>query len=420
MTAADIDPGSNDRYPTAISFDEARAIIERVAAGHRMLHEHVALSRAHGRVLAQDVVAPIALQPFDNSAMDGYALRAGDLAGEGDTALRLTGEQFAGRSLGLADGAGECVRITTGAPLPQGADTVAIKEHVRVAGDRVVVPAGTSPGANIRGAGEDVRAGDRVLHAGCVLTPPRVALVASLGLARLEVAQRPTVAVFTTGDELVEPGLPLQPGEIYNCNRELLMGLLRADGLEPTAWPTLPDDPARVESMLRDAASSFDVVITCGAVSAGEKDHIPAMLAARARHEHGRVHFWKVRMKPGMPLLFGELDRARFLGLPGNPVSVLATWLTLGRALLDGLQGRAEPRSQWHARLTAAIDKPHPRREFVRGRLEHGNDGVLRMAPAAATGSHRLNVAARSDALIVVADGPQRLGIGDVVEVLPY
>ena len=155
--------------------------------------------------------------------------------------------------------------------------------------------------------------------------------------------------MFTTGDELVEPGLPLQPGEIYNSNRELLMGMLRTDGLEPTAWPTLPDDPERVASMLRDAASSFDVVITCGGVSAGEKDHVPALL-----QEHGDVHFWKVRMKPGMPLLFGQLDQAMFLGLPGNPVSVLATYLTLGRVLLDGLQGRTEPRPHLHARLADA------------------------------------------------------------------
>jgi molybdopterin molybdotransferase len=167
--------------------------------------------------------------------------------------------------------------------------------------------------------------------------------------------------------------------------------------------------------MLRDAASSFDVVITCGAVSAGEKDHIPALLG-----EHGRVHFWKVRMKPGMPLLFGHLDHARFLGLPGNPVSVLATYLTLGRALLDGLQGREEARPRFRARLTAAIDKLHPRREFVRGRLDHGDDGMLHATPDNATGSHRLHAAAQSDALIVVADGPQHLVAGDVVEVLPY
>lgn len=402
-------------FPTGLLFDEASAIIERVASGHRLAPERLALARTHGRVLAQDVVAPIALQPFDNSAMDGYALRHADLIDDGEVTLRLIGEQFAGRALGLKVGPGQCVRITTGAPLPTDADTVVIKENVRIDGDSVFVPAETKPGANVRHAGEDVRAGDFVLKSGYMLTAPRVSIAASLGIDQLEVNQRPTVAVFTTGDELVEPGLPLQPGEIYNSNRELLMGLLRVDGLEPTAWPTLPDDPARIAAMLRDAASSFDVVITCGAVSAGEKDHIPSLLA-----EHGRVHFWKVRMKPGMPLLFGHLDRAQFLGLPGNPVSVLATYLTLGRELLDGLQGRVEPRPCFKARLTAAIDKPHPRREFVRGRLDYGDDGALHVTPNDATGSHRLHAAAQSDALIMVADGPQQLAVDDVVEVLPY
>lgn len=407
-------------FPTGLSFDEAAAITVRVASERRLTTERVTLSRAHGRVLAQDVVAPIALQPFDNSAMDGYALRHADLAGDGRTVLHLVGEQFAGRATGLIVGDGECVRITTGAPMPQGTDTVAIKENTSLEGDRVLVPSDTSAGANVRRAGEDASAGDLVLERGRILTAARVSLAASLGIGQLEVTQRPTVAVFTTGDELVEPGLPLQPGEIYNSNRELLMGLLRADGLEPTAWPTLPDDPERVASMLRDAASSFDVVITCGAVSAGEKDHIPALLHAEADGGQGGVHFWKVRMKPGMPLLFGQLDQAQFLGLPGNPVSVLATYLTIGRMLLDGLQGRTEPRPRLHARLTAAVDKPHQRREFMRGSLDFAADASLRVTPSAATGSHRLNVAAHSNALIVVADGPQRLAAGGLVEVLPY
>lgn len=396
-----------------IPFDEAADLIDRVAAQRRLPPERLALARTHGRILARDIHAPIAQPPFDNSAMDGYALRRADL--DGETALRLAGEQFAGRTLGLRVEPGTCVRITTGAPLPEGADTVVIREVVRVEGDRIVIPEGIKQGANVRRAGEDLRAGDGVLQAGQVLTPARVASAASVGIDALDVSTRPTVAVFTTGDELVPPGLPLAPGEIHDSNRELLMGLLRADGFEPTAWPTLPDVSERVESMLRDAASSFDVVITCGGVSAGEKDLVPALLEA-----HGRMHFWKVRMKPGMPLLFGTLDRALLLGLPGNPVSVFATYATLGRRLLDGLQGRTEARRQWRARLTAPIEKPHVRREFQRGRLEAGEDGTLRVHPDAATGSHRLHAAAMADALIVVPDGPQSLAEGDVVDVLPY
>src|SRR3546814_762985 len=219
-----------------------------------------------------------------------------------------------------------------------------MKENTRLEGDRVVVHVAPKPGQHVRRTGEDTRAGERVLEAGGALIPTRIALASSQGLAELEVARRPTVAVFTTGDELVEPGLPLAPGQIYNSNREQLMGLLRADGLEPVAWPTLPDDPAQVESALRHAGNAFDVVLTCGAVSASEKDHIPALLQVQ-----GEVHFWKVWMKPGMPVLFasgGRLGNALFLCLPGNPVSVLATYLALARPLLDQLQGRAAPRPQ--------------------------------------------------------------------------
>ena len=401
-------------FPLGLLFEEARAVLQGVVAAHRLPVEHAALARCHGRVLAEDVLAPIPLQPFDNSAMDGYACRSADLCANEAVTLQLVGEQFAGRALGLQVGEGECVRITTGAAMPEGADSVVIREDVRVECGSVSMPAGVQPGANVRKAGEDAQPGDLVLRAGSMLNAVQVSLAASLGIDRLPVFARPTVAVFTTGDELVEPGMPLQPGEIYNSNRELLMGLLRADGLEPIAWPTLPDDPARMASMLQDAASSFDLVLTCGAVSAGEKDHVPALLRAR-----GTVHFWKVKMKPGMPLLAGQLDRAQFLGLPGNPVSVLATYLTLGRILVDGMQGRG-PRPRRHARLQAGIGKSHARREFVRGTLQCDDAGVQWITPTAAAGSHRLRAAADADALLVLGEGPQALAVGDVVEVLTY
>ncbi len=424
-------------FPSRIAFAEARNIVATVAQQAFEGSERIAIARAHGRILAQDIAAPIALPSFDNSAMDGFAIRHADLAHEGDTTLRVTGEQFAGRTLDLPIGAGECIRITTGAPLPMGADTVVMKEDAAIvnagssakntsksmddAADLIVrIGAGVRRGTHIRRAGEDVGVGDMVLRRGTRLTPPRISLAAALGVDQLEVAHRPTIAVFTTGDELVEPGLPLQPGEIYNSNRELLLGLMREDGLEPTAWPTLPDDPARVSATLRDAASSFDVVVTCGGVSAGEKDYIPDLLQQAAADGSGAVHFWKVRMKPGMPVLFGRLGHAQFLGLPGNPVSVLATWLTLGRCLIDGLQGRTEHRPRWHARLSADFDKRNTRREFLRGRLLPGSNGTLEVEPNPADGSHRLAAAAQSNVLIVLPEGERRFASGDVVEVLDW
>lgn len=401
-------------FPSQLAFDDAVAIIRDVAAKHRLDTETLPLSRTHGRILATDVHAPIALPPFDNSAMDGFALRHADLR-EGVTTLRLIDEQFAGRAREIRVGEGECVRITTGAPMPAGADTVVIKENTRVDGDRVVILTPPDAGANLRREGEDVRAGECVLQAGKRLTPARVSLAASLGVPSLTVFRKPTVAVFSSGDELVEPGLSLAPGEIYDSNRELLMGLLRAEGLEPTAWPRLPDDPKRVEIALRDAGCAFDLIVTCGAVSAGEKDHIPAVV-----QQFGRVHFWKVRMKPGMPVLFGSLDQARVLALPGNPVSVFATFLGFGRTLIDALQGRTEPRPVERAQLVAPIEKSHARREFQRATVFCDEHGVLRADPNPAVGSHRLRAVGESNALIVVPDGPQRLAAGTVVEVLRY
>lgn len=402
-------------FPTRISYEAALAIVRQVAGSRQLGSERIAIKRVDGRILSQDLVAPVASPAFDNSRMDGFALRHADLDPVHDVSLRIAGAQFAGPALDLVVRAGECVRITTGAPIPVGADTVVIKENVREHEGRITVSGEVVLGADIRRAGEDVRVGDKVLETGSLLSPARISLAAALGVAELAVSRRPTVAVFTTGDELLEPGLPLAPGQIYNSNRELLMGLLRVQGLEPVAWPTLPDDPARIETALRDAASAFDLVITCGGVSAGEKDYLPTLLA-----EQGTIHFWKVQMKPGMPVLFGHMDQALFLGLPGNPVSVLATFLTLGRDLLDGLQGRMEPRARRFARLAVSWSKSHERLEFLRGRLEYGEDAMLRVHPNPADASHRLRGAAESDALVVLPEGPREFLAGETVEVIAY
>ncbi|WP_024890215.1 molybdopterin molybdotransferase MoeA [Luteimonas huabeiensis] len=407
----------NAEFPTRIAYAEACALIDAAAARHRTPVERVALARAHGLVLAEDVRAGLRQPPFDNSAMDGYAFRHADLAQALAQGLRLAGEQFAGPALDLAVAPGTCVRITTGAPLPRGADSVVMKENAREADGRVRILEPQAAGRHVRRAGEDSEVGDLLAQAGQVLTPARLALCASQGLAELPVRRRPTVAVFTTGDELAEPGAPLRPGQIYNSNRAQLMALLRDAGLEPTAWPTLPDDPGQVYSALLHAGHAFDLVLTCGGVSAGEKDHLPALLA-----ERGRVLFWKARLKPGMPVLLAEgsaLGDALFLCLPGNPVSVLATWLALGRRLADGLQGRA-PRPRRYARLAQPWDKRHERLEFLRGSLEERGDGVVRVHPNPADGSHRMRAAADADALILLEEGVRAYPADAVVEILAY
>jgi molybdopterin molybdotransferase len=398
-------------FPTRISFDEALAIVANAARAHPMPVERRPLSRALGHVLAEDLVATLALPGFDNSAMDGFALRSVD----GEAPRKLVGEQFAGPSGGQSVGAGECLRITTGAVLPEGADAVIAKENVTLQGDLVLPGQPARAGQHVRRAAEDVAAGDIVLRAGTVLDASKLSLAAALGQHDLSVHRRPTVAVFTTGDELRAPGQALAPGEIHDSNRVLLQALLIAEGFEPVAWPVLPDEPGAIIAALRDAAFSFDLVITCGGVSAGEKDYLPRLLA-----EEGEVLFWKVRMRPGMPLLFGRLGEAHLLGLPGNPVSVLATFLTLGRALLDQLQGRAEPRPTLKATLSSDVAKTHDRLEFLRGVLSCGHDGRLRVAPNPADGSHRLRAAASSNALIVLAEGAGQWPAGTVMDVLPY
>lgn len=403
-----------ETFASRISVPRALELLRAAAGARPPATETVPTRRADGRVLAADVVAPVALPAFDNSAMDGFAVRHADLAGAAPVTLELAGEQFAGPDLALAVGAGQCVRITTGAPMPAGADAVVIREDAVERDGWVQVPAGVRAGAHVRRRAEDVAPGDVVLHAGQVLSAARIGLAAALGIDRLDVAARPTVAVFTSGDELAEPGVPLQPGQVYNSNREQLMAQLRAAGLEPVAWPTLPDDPARIAAVLDDAVDNFDLVLTCGAVSAGQKDHLPDWLRAR-----GRIHFWKVRMRPGMPLLFGEAGRALVLCLPGNPVSVLATFHVFGRALVDALQGRAE-RRRWQARLAAPWTKRHDRLEFLRGRLDQDpDDATLQVHPVPADGSHRLRGAAHSDVLIVLDEGARAYAAGDRVEVLP-
>lgn len=402
-------------YPVGLGFAAALAAVRGVGAERRGDTERVPLREARGRVLGEAIVAPMSLPSFDNSAMDGFALRGHDLELAANAGLVLRGEQFAGVALAVEVPPGECVRITTGAPLPVGTDTVAIRENTRLDGERVFILPGTKPGANVRLAGEDVRAGQALFEAGSTLGCVALGLLASLGYADVAVARRPSVAVFTSGDELRPAGSMLAPGEIYDSNRVLLQSMLAEEGIHTLGWPPLPDDPARIATTLNDAAQAYDLIFTCGGVSAGEKDLLPGLLA-----QHGRIHFWKVMMRPGMPVLFGQWGRALLLGLPGNPVSVLATFRRLAVPLIDAMQGRHDRAPALRARLSAPASKAHARLEFRRGRLGCDSDGQLWIAPHPAAGSHQQHGAAESNALLVLDEAVRELAAGATVEVEPY
>lgn len=395
--------------------EEALARVLALCAARPRETETIALERAFGRVLAREWRAPFDLPPFANAAMDGFALRGADLPLAGERALRLAGQVFAGAASTPGCAPGECLRITTGAPLPRGADTVVIKENVRVEGDEVFVRAGERAGANLRMAGEDGRAGDVVADAGDRLDYARIGVLAATGAAEVEVARRPRVALFVTGDELVPPSQPPGFGQVHDSNRYSLAALLQGLGIEPVRSAHLRDDPAAMRQALAVAAADCDVVISSGGVSAGEADYLPGIVA-----DLGRVHFWKVRMKPGMPLLCGGIGDALVFALPGNPVSTVATFLLLVQPALLALQGATAPQSRrWKARLAVALAKQHARAEFLRARLDWRDDGACWATPLAKQGSGMLRSLATADALVALPEGACEFDAGSVVDILP-
>lgn len=407
-----------DASAGAITVDEAVARVLALAASRRLATETVSLHESVGRVLAGDVIAGHDLPPFANSAMDGFAVRGADLAASGETRLRIAGTRYAGDTETAAIGAGECLRITTGAPLPRGADTVVIKERVRIEGDFLVVPASEKPGANVRAAGEDIARGARALAAGEVVGAARLGVLASLGCAHVEVVSQPQVAVLSTGDELVMPGQPLGHAQIHDSNGYGLAALAAeagariVDALLP--FRHVRDDERALREALLAAAAEADVIVTSGGVSAGEKDLLPALVA-----ELGEIAFWKVRMRPGMPVLCGTLGGTVVVGLPGNPVSGVVTFLLFVRPLLRALQGIAEPSSpRLHAQLSAPIAKRHDRAEFMRARLEPRADATLGVRVLPKQGSGMLHGVVGADALVVVPEHARELEAGHVVEVI--
>jgi molybdopterin molybdotransferase len=348
-----------------LSADEARS---RLLAGARPLTETetVAADLALGRVLAAPLVSAVTVPPLDNSAMDGYALRLADWAEERWLAV---GQRIPAGSLGRPLGPGEAARIFTGAPVPAGADCVAMQEDCEAADGRVLVRRPPKAGSHIRRAGEDIRAGQTVLAQGERLDPAQLGVAASVGTDTLTVYRRLKVAVFFTGDEIVMPGQPLLLGRIYNSNRASLRGLLGQLGCAIIDLGQVPDRLDATVAVLERAAAEADVVITSGGVSVGEEDHVKAAL-----ERLGRIEMWKVAMKPGKPLVYGRVGEADFLGLPGNPVSAFVVFCLFARPFLLARMGATPPTRPAGYTVPAGFDWPKPgqRREFLRARIEAG------------------------------------------------
>lgn len=396
-----------------LSVDEA---LDRLLAAARPLAEvdTVDTISALGRVLAESQISPIAVPPLDNSAMDGYAVRAADLAATGDTRLPVS-QRIAAGGVGGPLAPGTAARIFTGAPVPPGADAVVMQENTTAEGDAVVIHRAVAAGTNIRRAGEDIAPGTTILAAGTRLAPQHLGLAASVGLARLPVVRRLRVASFFTGDELVAPGQPLAPGQIYNSNRYTINGLLAALGCEVVDLGTVPDDLEATAGVLRQAAELADVVITSGGVSVGEADFVKA-----AVERHGRLDMWRIAVKPGKPLAFGEVLGKPFIGLPGNPVSVFVTFCLFARPFLLRMQGvqQVMPAAFW---VEAAFDWPRPdkRREFLRARLVRDGEAPSRVEIYPHQGSGVLTSTVWGDGLVdVPAATPVRRG--ERVRFIPF
>lgn len=397
--------------PGVLRVEEALALLaERVAPLPGS--ETVALADALGRVLAEAVVSAVNVPPHDNSAVDGYGFAAAGRPQDGR--LPIIATVAAGHPHAGTVPAGAAVRILTGAPVPAGIDTIAMQEDCQAADGAVTVPV-LAPGANLREKGEDVRAGAVVLHPGIRLRPQDLGLAAASGRTHVVVHRRLRAAVFSTGDEIREPGTALPPGCIFDTNRTTASGLLRVLGAEVTDLGILPDKRELITRALAEAAANHDVVLTSGGVSVGDEDHVKAAVEAQ-----GALHFWKLAIKPGRPVALGRIGDAAFIGLPGNPVAVMVTFMLVARPLVLGLMGikdSAVPRYRVEAGF-AFRHKPG-RREWLRARVR-AEEGRLVAEKFPTEASGVLSSMVWSDGLVEVPEDMGDVAPGDVVAYIPY
>ena len=402
--------GAEDYDPNAMSVAQARLYIQQFLTPVQET-ERISIKHALGRVLASPVISSLNVPGHNNSAMDGFAFRHAEAA----QPLRIVGTAFAGRAFDAIIPAGACIKIMTGAVVPPDADTVVMQEHAAVDGEYVSIQKLPGKGANVRLEGEDIAIGQTVLDNGHTLEPADMGLLASLGIAEIEVYRRLKVAFFTTGDELVSVGQPLQAGQIYDSNRYSLWGMLQALGVEVEDMGNIADDPQALEHTLLQAAAQFDVVLTSGGVSVGEADFMKQLLAI-----HGEVLFWKINMKPGRPLAYGKLGQAHYFGLPGNPVSTMVTFYQFVQSALKTLMGSPQSTAPtFKVECVSTIKKAPGRTEFQRGILfQAGNHWKVKTTGE--QGSGILSSMSQANCFILLDDYAQSIEAGSWVEVQPF
>ncbi|ATX64474.1 molybdopterin molybdotransferase MoeA [Roseinatronobacter bogoriensis] len=378
--------------------------------------EEVALADATGRALARDCLAPVALPLFDNAAMDGYALRLGDLRGPGPWGLPVAGSIRAGDAPVVLPPR-QAIRILTGAPVPAGADAVIAQEQVARTGNMVGIEKAPALGQHIRRRGDDLVEGAPLLAAGRAIGPREAALLAGSGIGALPVARRLRVAILCSGSELVAPGKALAPGQIWDANHAMLASALTRPWIQRIALPSCADTPSALRDAVQHAASQADIVITTGGVSVGDEDHMAQVIIDLG----GRIEVMKLAMKPGKPLSIGKLGNVLWLGLPGNPVAAYVTWHVIGQALAGKMAGFAQNEPQKSlAALAAPIRHTPGRCEFRPARLlGYDARGVQQVSCMEQTGSHRIAQLSQADALVMIPAELEQMNAGELVEILP-
>jgi molybdopterin molybdotransferase len=380
--------------------------------------ETVAVADADGRVLAEDLVAALQLPPFTNSAVDGYAVRGQDVPSGDARLFRVAGRVQAGGAVeGTAVASGEAVRIFTGAPMPEGADTVYMQEDARVAeAGNVLLPSGLKRGANVRPAGEDIALGRLVVPEGRWLRPQDVAAVAALGQTKVRVRRRVKVALFSNGDEIVEPGTVRRGSQVFDSNRFMLLAMLRRIGCAVSDLGIRRDDSAQIAAALKEAAASHDLILSSGGVSTGEGDYVKAAI-----ENVGTLVFWRIAMKPGRPVAMGVIDGTAFIGLPGNPVASFVTFARVARPAIFALAG-----AQWSAppavpvRAQFSYRKKTARREYVRVHLRKAADGALEALKFPREGAGLLSSLVDTDGVVELPESVTRVEPGQIVDCFTY